>query len=190
MQRGPTCIATLLIGFGLAAVGCGRAGATVSPTATQASASRTPAIVNTPSGAAPAATDVNTPSGAGATAVSLAQFGQARNRICVEGSNDIAGINATMEGMTPTETSQAFRDIAERTRAIQLELDVLVAPTELADFVEADKARRQDRIGYVEQLALAVVENPESADEIDRDLEELNIETEREEDIHGFAHCP
>lgn len=159
MQRGPTCIATLLIGFGLAAIGCGQAGATVSPSA-------------------------------GATAMSLAQFGQARNRICVEGSNDIAGINATMEGITPTETSQAFRDIAERTRATQLQLDVLVAPTELADFVEADKARRQHRIGYVEQLAVAVVEDPESADEIDRDLEELNIETEREEDIHGFAHCP
>jgi hypothetical protein len=119
-----------------------------------------------------------------------ARFIAQRNAICVAGSGDISDMNDTMDPMSPPELADAFHRIAARIRSAQAELDRLAVPPELADFVTADNARRARRIELVEQLAVAVVEDPDAVEAIDAELTAVNVQTERAEDASGTYHCP
>ena len=124
------------------------------------------------------------------TAASRTEFARERDAICIAGSDDIAVINATMDTMSQQDLPAAFRQIADRIRAAQADLDAIAVPAELADFVAADSARRAQRIELVTQLAVASIDDPAAMDSIDTELTALNIETESEEDAHGLRHCP
>ena len=75
--------------------------------------------------------------------MTLIEFREARDAICRPGSNDIAAINETVEGMTPEDMATALTRIAARIGVAQTDLDQLLAPPEVAEFVTADNARRE-----------------------------------------------
>jgi hypothetical protein len=110
-----------------------------------------------------------------------AAFRIARNRICVDGSNENAAINGTMdaEGATPADLAEGLRLVAEVIQAAQLLLDDLEVPDSLAAFVTADNARRSERLRLVYELADAFeAEDFEQVDAVDQELTIVNIETE------------
>jgi len=135
---------------------------------------------------APTSPAVPTPPASASTA---SEFSRLRDAICVAASDDIASINATMDAMAPEALGAAFRQIADRIRAAQSALDALPAPAGLADFIAGDNARRAARIEAVEQMAIAVIDDPGAVDAIDAKLTELNLESERAEDALALKHC-
>jgi len=119
----------------------------------------------------------------------LSEFMGRRDAICQVGSDDIAAINATMDAMSPEDLAVAFRQIAARIRAAQVDLDALVVPSGLSDFVAADNGRRAQRIDLVEQMAAAVVDDPQAMESLDEALYDLNVAAERAEDALRLKHC-
>jgi len=126
---------------------------------------------------------------ASTSGASMTDYRTARDAICVVGSDDIAAINATMDGLAGQELRSAMLRVADRIRQAQAALDALDAPAELAAFIEADNARRATRLELLERLATAAVDDPGAMDAIDVELTALNVESEHEEDLRALKHC-
>lgn len=131
--------------------------------------------------------------GAGsAAALGRFEFLARRDAICLAGSNDIADINDQIDGLSGQELADGFARIADRIRQAQSDLDALGPPedAQLQAFVADNNARRSTRLELLGQLAAASVDDPSAMAEIDARLTALNVDTEREEDIHATLHCP
>ncbi|HYI66203.1 MAG TPA: hypothetical protein VEW95_04705 [Candidatus Limnocylindrales bacterium] len=123
----------------------------------------------------------------------MAAFRLARDSICIAGSDDIAALNAMIEGSAPVDQAAILRQVVDRIEVAQHQLDELPVPAEIATFVGEDATRRADRIELMTRLADAVEAGgftSADADAVDAELNELNILTEAEEDANRLAHCP